>query len=118
MVYDRRMPTLAQDARTLDRIRQTFALSEHELATLFGVQRQSVSGWREYGVPADRRASVERLDDLARVFRSEVIASRIPEVVRTKDSWLGNRTILETIRIEGPEAIYAYLQRLFRYSGT
>ena len=112
------MPTLANDARILDRIRATFGLSEHELATLFGVQRQSITGWREHGVPPNRRASLERLDDLARVFRAEVVASRIPEIVRTKDAWLGNHTILDTVRSEGPEAVYAYLARLFAYGET
>jgi predicted transcriptional regulator len=109
------MPTLVRDGKTLDRIRATFDLSEHELADLLGVQRQSVSGWREHGVPAARRASLERLDDLARVFRHEIVASRIPQIVRTEDAWLGDRTILETIRNDGPEAVYAYLARLFAY---
>ncbi len=51
-------------------------------------------------------------------FRDRVKASRIPEVVRTPDSWLGNRTILETLRADGPDPIYTYLGRLFSYSGT
>ena len=112
------MPSLAPDSRILDRIRDVFQLSEHELAALFCVQRQSISGWRENGVPQARRASLERLDDLARVIRDEVIQSRIPQIVRTKDAWLGNRTILETIRTDGPEAVCGYLARLFTYNGT
>ena len=112
------MATLTSDARALDRIRRTFGLSEHELAELFDVQRQSVTGWRENGVPAARRATLERLNDLAGVFHREVLADRIPEIVRTRDEWLGNRTILETIRIDGPEAVYGYLARLFAYGAT
>ncbi len=66
-------------------------------------------------MPRDKRASVERLLDLAQLFRRRVIASRIPEIVRTPDSWLGKRTILETLRSDGVDPIYAYLGRLFNY---
>ena len=64
-----------------------------------------------------KRASVERLVDLARLFRGRLIASRIPEIVRTPDAWLGNRTILETLRTDGVDPIYSYLGRLFNYGG-
>lgn len=102
----------------LDRIRKIFDLSENDLATLLGVQRQSVTGWREHGIPAVRRASVERLSDLANVLNEQIIPSRIPEIVSTRDEWLGGRTILDTIRIEGTEAVYGYLERLFSYDET
>ncbi len=110
------MPSLqSKESRQLDRIREVFDLSEHELASLLGLQRQSVSEWREKGIPSVRRASVERLVDLANVFAREVIESRIAQIVRTPEGWLGGRTILDTIRIDGPEAVYAYLRRLFSY---
>jgi hypothetical protein len=112
------MPTLDKTAcRLLDEIVATFGLSETELADLFGVRRPSLAGWREHGLPQARRATAERLHDLAMVFRRELIASRIAEIVRTKDDWLGGRTILETIKIDGPEHVYGYLHRLFSYSG-
>jgi transcriptional regulator with XRE-family HTH domain len=114
------MSTLSRSAtsRKLDRIREIFDLSEHDLAALFGVQRQSVSGWRENGMPSSRLASLERIFALAEIFKREFIASRIPEIVRTPDEWLDGRNILETIRISGPEAIYAYLHKLFTYDGA
>ncbi|MGZ3496473.1 MAG: hypothetical protein ACXWNK_08225 [Vulcanimicrobiaceae bacterium] len=112
------MKTLHRDTcEKLDRIRGVFDLSENDLASLFGVQRQSVTGWREQGVPSARRASLERLLDLANVLDRELIPTRIPEIVRTPDQWLGGRTILETIRHRGPEAVYGYLHRLFAYNG-
>jgi transcriptional regulator with XRE-family HTH domain len=103
--------------KTLTRIRQVLGLSEAELAELFNVQRTSVIGWRENGIPEGRRASVERVCDLTGVLERELIPSRIPEIVRTPDAWLGNRTILQTIRTDGAESIYAYLRRLFAYGG-
>jgi DNA-binding XRE family transcriptional regulator len=101
----------------LDQIREVFALSRSEMADLLGRRPQSLIEWETRGIPRDKRASVERLLDLAQLFRRRVIASRIPEIVRTPDAWLGNRTILETLRIDGVDPIYAYLGRLFNYHG-
>ena len=102
----------------LEEIREIFGLSWAELADLLGCRTQSVLKWETRGIPSDKRATVERLLDLAHVFSKRVIASRIPEIVRTPDAWLGGRTILETLRTEGVDPIYAYLSRLFAYSGA
>ncbi len=101
----------------LEEVREVFGLTKSEVADLLGRRAQSIAEWETRGVPREKRASVERLLDLAQLFRRRVIASRIPEIVRTPDSWLGNRTILETLRAEGVDPIYAYLGRLFNYSG-
>jgi DNA-binding XRE family transcriptional regulator len=103
--------------RELEEIREVFGLSRSEMADLLGRRPQSLIEWETRGVPRDKRASVERLLDLAQLFRKRVIASRIPEIVRTSDTWLGGRTILETLRVEGVDPIYAYLGRLFDYGG-
>lgn len=116
MCYAAVMPTLDRaSCALLDDIANTFGLSDTELADLFGVRRPSLAGWREHGLPQGRQATAERLHDLAKVFRREIIASRIPEIVRTRDEWLGDRSILETIRRDGVEPIYGYLRRLFAY---
>lgn len=106
-----------QACEDLDAIRRVFDLSEAELGDLFGVQRTSVIGWREHGIPPARRASVERTLDLARVLERELIPTRIAEIVRTPDEWLEGRTILQTIRTHGAETVYGYLRRLFAYGG-
>jgi transcriptional regulator with XRE-family HTH domain len=92
-------------------------LSQSELADLFGIRQPSLASWRAGHIPAARRASVERLHDLALVLKRELIPSRIPEVVRTQDAWLGNRSMLDVIRAEGVAPIYGYLARLFAYAG-
>jgi transcriptional regulator with XRE-family HTH domain len=93
----------------LQEIREVFGLTRSEIADLLGRRAQSLIEWETRGVPREKRASVERLLDLARLFRRRVIASRIPEIIRTPDSWLGNRTILETLRVDGVDPTYAYL---------
>ena len=102
----------------LEEIRDVFGLTKSEMADLLGRRAQSVVEWETRGVPREKRASVERLLDLAHLFRKRIRASRIPEIVRTPDEWLGNRTILETLRADGVDPVYAYLGRLFDYSGT
>lgn len=100
---------------TLTQICQIFDLNEAELADLFNVRRASVIGWRERGIPRSRRATVEGVFELALIMQREVTPSRIPEIIRTPDTWLDDRTILETIRNKGSATVYAYLQRLFAY---
>ncbi|MGH7723135.1 MAG: hypothetical protein ACRENL_09955 [Candidatus Dormibacteria bacterium] len=103
-------------APLLDEIRDILGLSESEIADLFGVRRPSLTAWRSVGIPQGRRATAERLRGLARVFDRELIHSRIPEIVRTPDAWLGNRTILDVLIAEGPDPVYGYLSRLFAYA--
>jgi len=116
------MPTVATRnrgaERLLDQIRSIFGLSENELADTLGVRRQSIAEWREYGVPAQRMATLEHVAGLARKLRDELIPSHIPEVVRRKDSWLNHKSILETIAHDGIDPVYAYLHRLFTYRGA
>jgi transcriptional regulator with XRE-family HTH domain len=111
------MPT-ATAVPDLHEIRSTFGLTKNELADLLQRRASSVSEWEHRGVPLERRASVDRLVDLARIFRARVIASRIPEIVRTPDDWLGGRTMLQTLSQEGVDPIYTYLARLFNYGGS
>lgn len=115
MALPRRAPNPGDEA--LSEIRSILGLSEHELAELFGVRRESVMGWRRNGIPQTRQASVGRLLDLARVLHRDLKPERIPEIVRTHDDWLTHGTMLATIAREGPDAVYAYLRRLFAYAG-
>lgn len=103
-------------APLLDEIREVFGLSEAQLADLFRVRRPSLTAWRSVGIPQTRRATAERLQGLARVFDRELTPSRIPEIVRTPDEWLGGRTILDVLVAEGPDPVYGYLGRLFAYA--
>jgi len=104
--------------RLLDQIRSIFGLSESDLADLMGVRRQSIAEWREYGVPAQRVATLEHLAGLAKVLRNELMPAHIPEIVRRKDAWLDNKSILQTIAHDGVDRVYAYLHRLFTYRGS
>ena len=111
-------PRRAAHDAPLDDIRRIFGLSEAELGDLFAVRRQSIEDWRKRGVPPSRRATLDHSADLARALERELIAAHIPQVVRTRDAWLGNKNILETLEASGVEKVYGYLHRLFAYTGS
>ena len=110
-------PSKASLRKHLSETQAILGLSQNELAELFGVRQPSLAAWLAHGVPATRVASVERLYDLSKVLTAELLRERIPEIIRTPDGWLGGRSILEVIKRDGTEPIYAYLARLFAYQG-
>ncbi len=69
-------------------------------------------------MPAQRIATLEHMAGLAKVLRNEIIPTHIPEIVRRKDSWLDDKSILQTIANDGVDRVYAYLHRLFTYRGV
>lgn len=111
-----RSDVIPNDPFDLRFVRTAFGLSDEELADLFKIRRSSLAGWREHRIPLGRRATVARLVELARVLVRDVRHERLPEIVRTPDAWLGGKTILQTIADDGPDAVYAYLHRLFSYA--
>ena len=52
----------------LQEIRDVFGLSRAEMADLLGRRAKSIVEWETPGVPREKRASVERLLDLAQLF--------------------------------------------------
>ena len=71
--------------------------------------------WRSSGIPIRRRRRVECLYKVALILQLELKPSRISKIVRTPDTWLGNRSILQVIRSEGAGPICGYLKHLFAY---
>lgn len=103
-------------ARALDEIRTRFALSEGELATLFGVSRSTIAKWRQRDVPVGRAADVDRVRELAEYFGRRFIAARIPQIVRTPGKTLAGKTVLTVLAEGGVDRVYAYLERRFSYT--
>lgn len=107
---------VAGSTTSLAEIRQVLGLSAAEAAALFGVTRQAVEQWQQTGVPADRRAGVERVRDVAAVLYDELLPERIPQVVRTPARGLTGRTILDVLaEPDGPAQVRAYLSRLYAF---
>jgi hypothetical protein len=101
----------------LDRIRRILDLSEMELGRVLRVSRQAVEQWRQRGIPAERRADVDRLLAAADWLHESVLPERIPDVVRRPVPALGNRSMLAFAEDEGPLALLQHLARLFSMQG-
>ncbi|HEV2037408.1 MAG TPA: hypothetical protein VGQ96_02290 [Candidatus Eremiobacteraceae bacterium] len=110
--------TSARSARAIDEVRHIFGLSETAFARLFRVSRQAIEKWRRQGVPPGRTADLDRLLEIARVFRDRLVEARIPQIVRTPAEGLDKRSVLEVLEAEGAEPIYRYLHRLYSYAGA
>jgi hypothetical protein len=99
-------------ARALFTVQKVFQLSPAELGQLFGVRRPTIEQWLSAGVPIRYAAVVDRTAEIAiylnRLFKSE----RLPIVAREKLTGLGNRSMLEVLRTEGADPMYAFLRGL------
>jgi DNA-binding transcriptional regulator YdaS (Cro superfamily) len=96
-------------------VMESLALSPEATGRLFGVSRQAVNLWLKTGVPADRRASVERVFSLTQVLTQTLKKERIPEIVREPMPGLADRSILSTIAESGPAPVFAMLDRARSY---
>jgi len=103
-------------ARELDQIQGIFALSDGELARVFNVSRPAVAKWRIRGVPVERVADVDRVCELARYFYERFIPARVPQIVRNPGKGLAGKSVLDVLRADGVEPVYAYLEGLFSYT--
>jgi transcriptional regulator with XRE-family HTH domain len=119
-VAEARMAYVAADGGVvaLDRIRRILDLSEQELGRVLRVSRQAVEQWRQRGIPAERRADVDRLLAAADWLYESVLPERIPQVVRRPVPALGDRSMLAFAQDEGPLALLQHLARLFSMQGA
>jgi transcriptional regulator with XRE-family HTH domain len=107
-----------KNTRAIDEIRLVFGLSVTRVARLFGVSRQAVDKWRLAGVPASRMADVDRVLEIAQVFKKRLKAERIPQIVATPAKGLDGSTVLEVLESRGPDPIFRYLHALYSYAGV
>jgi hypothetical protein len=101
--------------RPLMSIMESFALSPEATGRLFGVSRQAVNLWLNVGVPADRRASLERVSSLAQLLARIFKKDRLPEIARQPMPGLHDRSVLETIAESGAAPVFAMLDRARSY---
>jgi hypothetical protein len=81
----------------LDEIATTFALSETELAGLFGVRRQAIGQWRRRGLPSARQEKAAAVASIADLLRHQLKRERIPGIARRPARAYRGRTMLEMI---------------------
>ncbi len=99
-------------ADVLGRIERVWGLSGAEVARILGVSREAYRKWR-VRLPADRAVPVAALDRATTTLLAKVVADRIPSVVRSPAPLLGERSLLEIAKSEGPEAVALAVDELF-----
>lgn len=112
---------LAGHDQAIQEIRRTLDLSMPELGRIFRVSRQAVEQWAQRGIPAERRADVDRVREGCAWLRSVFKAERIPSIARTPARALDGRTMLQLLESEGeavgggPLAFLEYIAAMFSY---
>jgi hypothetical protein len=107
---------LNESEPVLERIKNVFDLSLTELGDLFGVSRQAVTQWLEYGVPEDRRSKVTTVVAIADLFDYRLRSERIPGIVRKEAAAYGGLTALEMIKRGNHEELLEIARNSFAWS--
>jgi hypothetical protein len=107
---------LSETDPALERIRSLFDLSLTELGDLFGVSRQAVTQWMEYGIPEDRLAKVTTVAGIADLFDYRLRSERIPGIVRREAPAYGGLTALEMIKDDRHDSLLKIARESFTWS--
>jgi hypothetical protein len=103
------------EADMIAEISKIFVLTEPELASLMHAARPAVQSRSAEVLSNEYGSQTEPIFRLAVLLSKEIELSRIPDIIRRKESWLNDRSMLEVLKAEGVAPIYAYLRRLFEY---
>jgi DNA-binding transcriptional regulator YdaS (Cro superfamily) len=105
-------------AALLDEVEDTFALSETELAELFGVRRQAIGQWRARGLPAARQEKASAIASVATLLRHRLRPERIPGIARRPAKAYGGHTMLEMIRRDRHLELLMEVRRSFDWAAA
>lgn len=111
-------PAAVRAADRLDELEATLGLNDTDVGRLLGVSRQAVEQWRKRGIPPDRSGDVDRLAAIAEWLREELIAARIPQIVRNPVPALEGRSMLQFAEANGVLAWLDHLASLFSMQGA
>lgn len=105
----------ARAERMLERILETWGLSQSELARLFGVTRQAVGKWLARGVPAERVESIADLAAATDLLVRHLKRDRIPAVVRRESPALGGESLLDLVASSRHRDVLEACRRMFEF---
>ena len=112
------MPSSRHSRSPLDTIAETFALSETELAELFGVRRQAVAQWRRDGIPSARQEKVATVASIGDLLSRRLKAERVPGVARRAADAYNGLTMLEMISRDRHGELLESVRESFDYAAT
>jgi hypothetical protein len=81
----------------LDRVLDTWGITNAEAGRLFGVTRQAIGKWRANGLPDERRAAVGDLAAVTDLLVHYLKRERVPAVVRRPADRLGGCSMVDLV---------------------
>ncbi|HZS15796.1 MAG TPA: hypothetical protein VFC09_14470 [Candidatus Dormibacteraeota bacterium] len=96
----------------LQRAAAVLGLAEVEMLALYHVAAEELARWRRSGVPAEHRASVAAVEDVAKRLSVWMEGDRLRSFVRQPRAEFGGRPLLQVLAEEGPQPVHAELDRL------
>ncbi len=102
----------------LERLMTLFDLNTAALGELFGVKRQAVEQWQTKAVPAERRAKLVVLEQVADLLERYLQPDRIPGISRRKVDAYGGRSMLDMIAADEHEALLDQVRDSFDFAST
>jgi hypothetical protein len=100
----------------LERLMAAWRLSTTDVARLFGVRRQAVQQWLDEGVPPAREPKLTTILRVADLLERNLMAERIPAVVRSPAPAYGGSTLLDLIGDDRHEALLETTAESFDWS--
>lgn len=100
----------------LRRLMEGWQLTITDVARLFGVTRQAVQQWLDDGVPSARRSKLLAVLEIADLLERNLLAERIPGVVRAPADSYAGLSLLEAIGLDRHQAVLEDVQRSFDWA--
>ena len=101
--------------RSFARTITVWALSQAEVARLFGVSRQAVGKWLRHGVPPERAGAISDLAAATDLLVHHLKSDRIPAVVRRPIPSLDGASLVDLLARGDTPALLAVCRDMFRF---
>ena len=101
--------------RSFARTLAVWALSQAEVARLFGVSRQAVGKWLRHGVPPERAGAISDLAAATDLLVRHLKSDRIPAVVRRPIPSLDGVSLMDLLARGDTPALLAVCRDMFRF---
>ena len=92
-----------------------WALSQAEVARLFGVSRQAVGKWLRHGVPPERAGAISDLAAATDLLVRHLKSDRIPAVVRRPIPSRDGVSLMDLLAQGDTPALLAVCRDMFRF---
>ena len=101
--------------RSFARTLAVWALSQAEVARLFGVSRQAVGKWLRHGVPPERAGAISDLAAATDLLVRHLKSDRIPAVVRRPIPSRDGVSLMDLLAQGDTPALLAVCRDMFRF---